>query len=79
MSIGAVEKTETSAVKLLDVATVSEMLGCSTRTVYRLADGGKMPAPLKLGTLVRWSKATVEEWIACGCKPIRTGARLPRA
>lgn len=78
MSVGTVEKAEESAVKLLDVQGVAALLNCSVRHVYRLADGGRMPAPLKLGALVRWNKAALEEWIADGCKPIRTGGRGAR-
>ena len=31
---------------LLDVQAVAEVLDCSPRTVYRLSDAGKMPAPV---------------------------------
>jgi excisionase family DNA binding protein len=47
------DETET---KLWDVDQVSEALNCSTRHVYRLAEAGKMPAPVKLGALVRWEQ-----------------------
>jgi excisionase family DNA binding protein len=63
---------------LIDVQAVASLLGCSTRRVYRLADGGKMPAPLKLGALVRWNRAAIDNWIADGCKPVRqVAARRP--
>ena len=62
--------TDTS-VKLLDVQAVAEMLGCSQRHVYRLSDAGKMPAPVKLGALVRWSTAVIQEWIDQGCPAVR--------
>jgi excisionase family DNA binding protein len=62
---------ETSAKLLLDVHAVAEMLGCSARHVYRLSDGGRMPAPVRLGSLVRWSQSSLEEWITSGCKPVR--------
>jgi len=62
-----------SASKLLDVRAVAEMLGCSTRHVYRLADGGRMPAPVRLGTLVRWSRASIEGWVEAGCPSCRRG------
>jgi excisionase family DNA binding protein len=52
---------------LLDVKAVAALLGCSSRNVYRLADAGKMPRPLKVGTLVRWRRADIETWIANGC------------
>jgi len=69
----AFSPAETSA-RLLDVQAVAQMLGCSTRHVYRLSDAGKMPAPLKLGSLVRWNLARIDEWIAAGCPSCRKGA-----
>jgi excisionase family DNA binding protein len=57
--------------KLLDVQAVAEMLGCSQRHVYRLSDAGRMPAPVKLGALVRWNRAVVESWIDQGCPSVR--------
>lgn len=53
--------------ELLDVRSVARMLGCSPRHVYRLSDSGKMPLPLRLGGLVRWSRQTILDWIANGC------------
>ena len=38
---------------MLDVQDVADLLKCSCRHVYRMSDAGKMPAPLKLGALVR--------------------------
>ena len=57
---------------LLDVRAVGAMLGCSTRHVYRLADAGRMPAPVRLSALVRWNRSVIEQWIAAGCRPVRT-------
>jgi excisionase family DNA binding protein len=59
------------APQLLDVLAVAEMLGCSPRHVYRLSDAGKMPAPVKLGALVRWSAVAIREWIDAGCPNCR--------
>ena len=50
-----------ASVKLLDVQTVAGMLGCSPRHVYRLSDAGRMPGPVKLGSLVRWSAIAICE------------------
>jgi excisionase family DNA binding protein len=60
-----------ASAKLLDVQAVAEMLGCSQRHVYRLSDAGKMPAPIKLGSLVRWSATAIREWIGQGCPAVR--------
>lgn len=53
--------------RLIDVCTVAKLLGVTRRTVYRLADAGKMPRPIKLGGAVRWDKRVVEQWIDAGC------------
>ena len=60
---------------LIDVRQTSILLGCSSRHVYRLSDAGRMPRPVKLGALVRWSKSAIEEWIAAGCPSCRKGGR----
>lgn len=56
---------------LVDVKTVAQMLGCSSRTVYRLSDSGRMPRPVRLGSLVRWRADEVRDWIDSGCKLVR--------
>lgn len=63
------------AAALIDVKAVAKILSCSTRHVYRLADGGRMPAPRKLGALVRWSRSEIEEWLNGGCPQVRKGGR----
>ena len=60
---------------LLDVRAVAAMLGCSCRHVYRLADGGKMPAPVHLGASVRWRRADIQAWIDGGCRSVRTASK----
>jgi len=56
---------------LLNVNQVAALLNCSSRHVYRLSDAAKMPRPVKLGSLVRWSRRIVENWIADGCPHCR--------
>ncbi|MBU4400489.1 MAG: hypothetical protein KKE86_14285, partial [Planctomycetes bacterium] len=57
--------------KLGDVRAVAAKLDCSTRHVYRLADAGRMPSPLRLASLVRWDIEEIDLWIANGCKSVR--------
>jgi excisionase family DNA binding protein len=57
--------------KLGDVKIVAEKCDCSPRHVYRLADAGRMPAPLRLGSLVRWDLDAIDQWIAEGCPAVR--------
>ena len=42
-----------------------------------LADSGRMPWPVKLGALVRWPKAVVEQWIANGASRRKRRLRCP--
>ncbi len=61
--------------QLEDVRAVAARLGISVRHVYRMADEGRMPPPVKLGGCVRWRVQDVDDWVATGCKPIRTAAK----
>ncbi len=58
---------------LMGVQQVARLLNCSVRHVYRLADRGAMPPALRLGSLVRWRRTEVEQWIALGCPATWTG------
>ncbi len=59
---------------LLDVNAVAALCACSTRHIRRLADAGMMPRPVKLGALVRWSRAEVQRWLDDGCPNMRSRA-----
>jgi len=53
--------------RLVDVEEIAKLLGISSRHVYRLADSGRMPRPIKLGGAVRWDVDAVSQWIDQGC------------
>jgi excisionase family DNA binding protein len=71
MPMATCSPADAPAAALLDVRAVAALLGCSPRHVYRLADAGRMPAPVKIGALVRWRRQSIEEWISGGCEPVR--------
>ena len=63
---------------LLDVDQIAALCRCSVRHIYRLADAGRIPRPIKLGALVRWRRGEMLDWIATGCPPVlvsRGGSR----
>ena len=60
---------------MLDVQAVATLFDCSTRHVYRLSDSGRIPRPIKLGALVRWSREAIEHWIADGCPQCKRRGR----
>lgn len=39
--------------------------------VFALIVGGRMPARRRIGVLVRWNRAALEEWLARGCPKVR--------
>lgn len=64
--------------ELLEAVFVAELCGCSVRTVRRLADSGRMPRPVKLGSLIRWRRTDVMDWIESGCQPVLPAKAPPR-
>lgn len=63
---------------LLDTKAVSKLLKLGDRTIYRMSHSGVMPAPIKIGGAVRWSREVIEKWIAEGCQPVEPrGVRRP--
>jgi predicted DNA-binding transcriptional regulator AlpA len=54
----------TEPAQLLDVATVAQLLGVSTRHVWRMCDAGQFPRPVAIGAkLKRWPRSVVLAWI----------------
>lgn len=60
--------------RLLTVDDVAQMLACSPRHVAELRNTGRMPAPRKLGRLVRWCPAEISAWLRDGC-PAQTAPK----
>ena len=58
---------------LLDVHEVAALLSCSVRHVHRLARSGRMPAALRVGSLVRWDGGCIRAWIDTGCPAAQRG------
>jgi predicted DNA-binding transcriptional regulator AlpA len=72
------QPADAPAAQLLDVRAVAALLDCSPRHIYRMADAGQMPRPVRIGALVRWRRTTgdpttgIEDWITAGCPSCRT-------
>ena len=52
-----------------DVRGVAVMLDLSVRSVHRLNDGAKMPAPITFGRAKRWRIAEIDAWLRAGSPP----------
>jgi len=48
---------------VLDVNQTAALLNCSPRTVIRLSNAKKLPRPMKLGSLTRWSRKSIEQYV----------------
>lgn len=57
--------------RLVKVSELANKLGVGVRTVWRLRDMGKLPAPIKLGGATRWRESEISEWIVSGCPDVR--------
>ena len=57
---------------LIPAEKVAEMLGISKRTLWRLLSAEKLPEPIRLGSVVRWNKEEIEQWVGDGCPPLQT-------
>ena len=54
--------------RLLSAKAVADVLGVSKRQIFRLnSNGGKIPAPVRIGGSVRWRRSDIEKWIEWGC------------
>lgn len=62
-------KTVAPGPELLDVRGVAGEMNVSTAHVRRLAAAGRMPRPIKLGRILRWSRTAISAWLASGCPP----------
>ncbi len=67
-----------SAQEWFDVGDLARRFKTSTRHIYRLADGGKMPWGCKFGQLRRWSRREIEAWESGGCRPVRSARGAAR-
>ena len=71
-NISATEGKTQSTSALLSVGQVAGLLNCSVRHIFRMADGGRMPSPLRLGACVRWPRSSIEGWVEAGCPSCRS-------
>ena len=71
-------ENQIESARLLTVEAVAAMLAVSSRHIYRLADSGKMPRPVKLGGSNRWDREVIENWIRESCPAVRHVRHTPR-
>jgi len=66
-----------SETNMLTGGDVARVLKCSRQSIYRMRDQGRIPPPVRLGRLMRWRRALLEQWIADGCPIPQTACSPP--
>lgn len=59
--------TPAEAPVLISAAEAARLIDCGERSLWRWSRSGVAPAPIKIGSAVRYRRAEVLEWIAAGC------------
>jgi predicted DNA-binding transcriptional regulator AlpA len=54
---------------LIGSREVAALLNVSERHVAAMVQVGRVPPPIRIGHVVRWSRERVSRWIADGCPP----------
>lgn len=56
--------------ELLTTAQAAKLCGIGERTLWRYSHSGRAPAPVRIGSAVRYRRAELMEWIGNGCPAI---------
>ena len=54
-------------VLLDDKPTLATLLNTSVRNIDRLNSGGRIPAPVRIGSRPRWRREEILAWVQAGC------------
>jgi predicted DNA-binding transcriptional regulator AlpA len=60
-----------SQASLWSVKDLAARLAIAPRTVWRLADSGRLPKPKRIAACVRWNPQEIEAWLEAGCPSCR--------
>ena len=61
------DKQSNPTEELWNVKQVKMVTGLSERTLWRLNDSARMPAPIRIGRSVKWRKNSILKWIELSC------------
>ena len=63
---------------MITARQLAVLLQVSTRQVWRMLSAGRVPKPIRVGGIVRWRMAEVENWIAEGCPSLEARENTTR-
>ena len=53
-----------SSAALIRAKEIAAYVGCTPKHIRKLSERGEFPKPVKAGRLLRWSRQSVERWLA---------------
>ncbi|WP_391575337.1 helix-turn-helix transcriptional regulator [Aureliella helgolandensis] len=59
----------------MSISQLAHRWGCSERHVRRMADSGRCPRPIRLGSLIRWPATEIEQWERDFCPSCKRGRK----
>ena len=60
---------------LLTADALARLLAVSKLSIWRWRSAGRLPAPLRIGRVIRWRRSEIETWLAARCPSCRPPAR----
>ena len=57
---------------LITAMQVSQIIGVSKRTVWRMLSAGQLIKPIRIGSNTRWRREELLDWIDAGCPSATT-------
>lgn len=63
----AVEEPRRDPNRLLNKRDIADLLQSCVSRIDKMMANGTIPAPIKIGTSVRWKPEVIDGWIAAGC------------
>lgn len=67
MATEEVGRKSGAAPVMITARQLAVVLQVSTRQVWRMLSARRVPQPIRVGSVVRWRMAEIEQWIADGC------------
>ena len=61
--------------ELLTTKAAAALLSIGERTLWRYSNAGRAPAPIRVGSAVRYRRRDLFAWIDAGCPDLRGGGR----
>ena len=66
-TLQAAQRKSSEDTMLINSREAAKRLKVSQRTLWGMHNSGKMPPPIRIGRMVRWSVEVLKKWTEAGC------------